>query len=210
MAMERTIAPILDHDLPAVALVHTRAFLDSALTRLGPEAVRRYYEWQLHGPHEHHCIGVFQQDCLVGFAVGGIARGALAGFVKKNKWFLLGQIFRKPGLVFSGRGRRAIVSAFLALRRFRKPSKVPLPEKLERPKSFGILAIAVDPVCQGKGVGLQLMEHLERIARNHHFPRMHLSVNVKNIQAIRFYEKLSWVRGGANPVWNGFMEKHLS
>src|SRR5439155_17891990 len=97
--------------LPAVALVHARAFPDSALTRLGLEAVRRYYEWQLQGPHEHHFIGVFDQDNLVGFAVGGRARGALAGFVKRNKWFLVRRIMRKPRLVFSEKGRKAMISA---------------------------------------------------------------------------------------------------
>ena len=34
-------------DLPAVASVHMAAFPKSALTMLGTEAVRRYYEWQL-------------------------------------------------------------------------------------------------------------------------------------------------------------------
>src|SRR5688572_6450353 len=111
MVMEPTLRTIDEQILPFVAIVHTRAFPDSALTRLGVEAVRRYYEWQLHGPHEHHCVGLFYQNNLVGFAVGGKARGALAGFVKKNKWFLLGRIMVKPRLVFSGRGRKAMVSA---------------------------------------------------------------------------------------------------
>jgi len=39
--------------LADVAKVHCRAFADAALTRLGCEAVRRYYLWQLEGPHEH-------------------------------------------------------------------------------------------------------------------------------------------------------------
>jgi hypothetical protein len=38
-------------DLDAVAKLHLDAFTDRALTKLGQEAVRRYYEWQMAGPH---------------------------------------------------------------------------------------------------------------------------------------------------------------
>jgi ribosomal protein S18 acetylase RimI-like enzyme len=208
--MSDKIVQIEPRHLPAVAVVHARAFPDSALTRLGLEAVRRYYEWQLQGPHEHHFIAAFDKGDLLGFAVGGTARGALAGFVRKNKWFLTARILLKPRLILSERGRKAIASALEALKRLRVQSKTPPPHKVETQSSFGILAIAVDPACQGKGIGLQLMERFERIAREHHLTRLHLTVSVNNTQAIRFYEKLGWTRGGSNTVWNGFMEKRLS
>ncbi len=64
-------------DLPAVATVHKAAFPKSALTMLGTEAVRRYYEWQLLGPHESISLGAFLGPEVVGFCVGGIFRGAM-------------------------------------------------------------------------------------------------------------------------------------
>ena len=71
--MSDKIAQIKPEHLPGVAALHARAFPDSALTRLGLEAVRRYYEWQLQGPHDFHFIGVPDQTGLRGFAVGGRA-----------------------------------------------------------------------------------------------------------------------------------------
>jgi len=196
--------------LPLVAKVHARAFPKSALTCLGSEAIRRYYEWQLHGPHEHHFIAVFSKENLAGFAVGGRARGALAGFVSKNKWFLTTRVLLQPRLVFSERGRKALNSGLQALRRLRLQSETPPIRSVESRRSFGILAIAVDPSYQGKGVGVQLMERFEEVAREHHFTCMHLNVSVNNTQAIRFYEKLGWTRSGSSAIWSGLMEKHSS
>jgi len=38
---------------------------------LGTEAVRRYYEWQLVGPHEVTAISAYINTELVGFCFGG-------------------------------------------------------------------------------------------------------------------------------------------
>jgi ribosomal protein S18 acetylase RimI-like enzyme len=196
--------------LPAVASVHLQAFPDSALTRLGREAVYRYYEWQLFGPHEHHFIGVFDQQSLVGFAIGGKSHGALAGFVRKNKWFLVRRVMLKPGLLLSQRGCGAVMAALRTLRRLRTQPKTPPPSPFDVRNSFGILAIAVGPTCQGKGIGCQMMMRVECIARQQQFTRMHLTVSTKNIRAIRFYEKLGWTRSNEGPVWTGLMVKSLA
>ena len=49
-------------DLQSIAILHQKAFQDSALTKLGLEPVRRYYEWQLTGPHDCYAIGAFSAD----------------------------------------------------------------------------------------------------------------------------------------------------
>lgn len=48
-----------------VAGVHVAAFPSSALTRLGSEAVRRYYLWQIEGPHVQRFRVVWEEseDC---------------------------------------------------------------------------------------------------------------------------------------------------
>jgi ribosomal protein S18 acetylase RimI-like enzyme len=207
--MSAEILQIAPRHLPAVAVVHSRAFPDSALTRLGLGAVRRYYEWQLAGPHEHHFIGAFNETGLMGFAVGGISRAALAGFVRRNKWYLVTRIMVTPRLLLSKRGWKAMVAGMKGLRRLRVLAKAP-PRPQAAVRSFGILAIAVDPAYQGKGIGLQLMARCERIARHDHFTRMHLTVNVSNTQAIRFYEKLAWAKVPGGEGWTGAMEKILS
>lgn len=207
--MPDNIVQVEPGQLRAVAVVHSRAFPDSALTRLGLEAVRRYYEWQLHGPHDHQFIAVMDGENLLGFAVGGKSRGALAGFVNRNKLFLVGRIMLNPRLVFSVRGRRAVFSALKVIGRLGAQRKKRPAPKTETEGSFGILAIAVNPACQGKGIGRQLMEGSERSARGRQFKRMHLTVGVNNTQAIRFYEKLGWTKAGGSGDWSGFMEKRL-
>ena len=79
------------HDLPAVSQIHLAAFPNSALSKLGPEAIRRYYEWQLTGPHDVTALGSFLDDKLVGFCFGGIFRGAMSGYLYKNSiyWIFL-------------------------------------------------------------------------------------------------------------------------
>ena len=199
----------LEH-LPQVASVHLRAFPESALTRLGHEAVRRYYEWQLLGPHDHDFAGIWDQEKLLGYIVAGRSRGALSGFVAKNKWYLVARLAVNPQLVFTGKVRKAMGSALSSLRRIRTQAAASGDGGSDRRTSYGILAIAVDPFCQGKGVGLQLMQHCEKIAREEGFPRMHLSVSVNNARAIRFYESLGWKRTPIDGVWTGQMEKLLS
>ncbi len=195
--------------LCAVAVVHQKAFPGSALTRLGPEAVRRYYEWQLTGPHEHRFIGALAGDKLLGFAVGGKSRGALSGFVHRNKYYLMCRLLLNPQVLFTEHGQKAILSALRALRR--GPQKTSVSAKPdEGRKSFGIQVIAVDPALQGKGVGKLLMGEMERVARARGYARMHLTVNLKNTQAIAFYERIGWIRSQEVSVWEQRMEKILN
>ena len=67
-------------DLKNVAILHRLAFPSSALTKLGIETVQRYYKYQLEGPHDACCCGVFIDYQLVGFCFAGVFRGAETGF----------------------------------------------------------------------------------------------------------------------------------
>src|ERR1035438_7068797 len=46
-----TVETLYTRDLTAVTGVHLAAFPDSVLTTLGSGIVKRYYEWQMRGPH---------------------------------------------------------------------------------------------------------------------------------------------------------------
>lgn len=96
------IENIKSNNLQTVAEVHISAFPTSALTHLGKEAVRRYYEWQLIGPHDCLAIGAFdEQGRMLGFCFGGVFRGSLSGFVGKNKKFLVIQVIKRPWLILT-------------------------------------------------------------------------------------------------------------
>src|SRR6267142_2937709 len=93
------IREIQAKDLGHVAAVHQLAFPDSALSMLGTEAVRRYYEWQLVGPHEVTAISAYINTELVGFCFGGLFRGAMSGFVRNNQKFLIRRVLTHPWLM---------------------------------------------------------------------------------------------------------------
>jgi ribosomal protein S18 acetylase RimI-like enzyme len=200
------------NNLEDVVNVHFGAFPHSALTQLGREAVRRYYEWQMLGPHDAVNIGVFDRDRLLGFCFSGIFRGALGGFLEKNRTFLIRQVVTHPWLMlntlFRERARLAIRRLYL---RFHLPAKAvkvnsPMPTSVP---SFGILSIAVAPEHQGSGIAVLLMHQVERNAAERGFSQMNLSVHPSNQRAIRFYEKLGWQRVETEGSWSGHMIKRI-
>lgn len=195
-------------DLPGVAAIHLAAFVDSSLTSLGREAVRRYYEWLLNGPHQSRALGAFERHRLVGFSFGGVFNGALTGFLRRNRAYLAVRVATHPWLALSPLFRDRITQAIRLLAR-RAPATSAAAAPLTTP-AYGILAIAVEPSHHGTGVGQALMKRNEELARASGFRRMELSVAMSNVQAIRFYERGGWTRSLTDGVWTrGVMSKEL-
>jgi ribosomal protein S18 acetylase RimI-like enzyme len=201
------IAAISHSDLVEVAEVHRRAFPESAITAFGPEAVRRYYQWLLDGPHEAALVGAWQNGRLVGFCAAGTFNGALSGFLRANRVYLALRMLRCPWLVMSPLVRTRVVHGLRVLRR--NPPAVSQADAAER--RFGILAIATDPSVRGAGAGRALMADAEGRARTLGHKRAVLTVHPSNSRAVRFYEQLGWTRltSDGRP-WSGAMEKQLS
>ncbi len=208
------IEPITLADLGLVARIHRRAFPRSALTRLGVEAVRRYYEWQLVGPHDRYAVQAVVDGRMAGFNFAGVSRGAVGGFLARNKRWLMFRVATRPWLLANPIVLRKARSALGILGLVRRPvaqtggtagAEVFRPER-----SFGILSIAVDPAFQGKGVAQLLMADAEREAREQGFHHMHLTVAVDNHRAIRFYEKMGWRKLPEGESWSGYMEKWVA
>ena len=204
------VGPLAPSDLAEVARVHISAFPESELGRMGPEAVRRSYLWQFEGPHDLTALGAWSDGVLVGFLFGGVFRGSTIGFVKRERWFLLGQVLRHPGVIVrrASLGRLKL-AAKLLVRRTPAPPASERPEAVP-PDAFGVLSIAVDPSVQGGGVGRLLMAAAEAAARDSGFSRMHLTVHPDNDQGVRFYETDGWERSSADGgPWIGQMVKVL-
>jgi ribosomal protein S18 acetylase RimI-like enzyme len=223
MVHVRLLRPI---DLPDVAQIHLAAFKESALGRLGHEAVRRYYEWLLTGPHKSVALGAWAREAetgrekLIGFCFGGRFHGALSGFVRKNRWFLARVVVMRPWLAANPLFRERLAQAARILRLSklfarRKPStraRKPNPEhSTQREPTFGILAIAVHPYAQGMGAGKHIMREAERAARAGGYNLMNLTVHPDNVQAVGFYERLGWQKTPLVPggTWEGTMLKSI-
>jgi ribosomal protein S18 acetylase RimI-like enzyme len=201
--------------LKDVSAIHSLAFTDSALTKLGDEAVRRYYEWQMIGPHDSVNVGIFDENQLVGFCFGGVFRGSLGGFLEKNRNFLIFRVISHPWLMFNpllrGRVEYAVKRIFRLL--FSRPNEEkPSTEPNESGEvpAFGILSIAVSPQYQGLGASKLIMEYLEALAKEQGFQRMKLSVHETNQRAIAFYEKMGWQKVMKEGIWDGRMDKWLN
>lgn len=214
MSSDLIVSPLRGNNLTDVAAIHLSAFPDGAITLLGCEAARRYYDWQLNGPHKCAAIGAFKGDKLLGFCFGGTFNGALSGFLRENRLFLVRQVLIHPRLLTSPFFRQRLRFGLQVLRRFKPRKKKSASQQPNQPRqsSFGILSIGVDQSAQGLGVGRLLMGEAERLAREAGFPQMHLTVHPDNHQAIGFYEHLCWqkISGEADGVWGGRMIKELT
>jgi ribosomal protein S18 acetylase RimI-like enzyme len=180
--------------LGEVVEVHRLAFPNAVLTRLGAGAVRRYYEWQFVGPHDLVAVGARIDGGLVGFCFGGVFRGAVGGFVHRNRAYLIGRLLLRPWLVADPLVRDRVRVGRVALSR--RAGAVPPPAggaaRAGGPRPFSILSIAVDPGWRGRGIGALLLARAEAEARQRGFERMNLTVHADNIAAIRLYERCGW------------------
>ena len=185
------VRDVREADLDAVAELHVQAFPTSVLGALGVDAVRRNYQWQLDGPHDLTAIVAESQGRIVGFLFGGVFRGSTIGFVKREKWFLARRVMTRPRILLGRIGwKRTALALRLLLRRPARPEPE-RPDAVPR-RSFGVLSIAVDPGCQGLGVGRALMAVARERATERGFEAMHLSVHPSNQRGVSFYRGLGW------------------
>jgi ribosomal protein S18 acetylase RimI-like enzyme len=205
--MSSDIRHLAVSDLQAIAEVHCDAFPDGGLTSLGAEAVRRYYLWQLTGPHEALALGAFRDARLGGFCFGGLFRGAMTGYLRRNRLYLAARMLTHPWLLTSPLVRDRVRQARRLLRS--APPGAPSGGAGAGERSFGILSIAVHPAFRKHGLGRQLMLEMERHALERGFTRMNLSVEPANAGAVAFYERLGWVRVPVDR-WDGTMIRSLA
>ncbi len=200
-------------DLPAVAVVHARAFPDSVLTRLGGEVVEAYYRWLLVGPHDS-VAAVASTPAVVGFVAAGHFRGAVGGFVRQNLGMVFWAVMRRPSLLVDPAVRSKISIGAGALVRVsrqawhRDGDETGVGGATERP--FGLLAIAVEPDYQGTGAAHALTAEVQKAALAAGATQMRLTVSTDNPRAVSFYEREGWVREVTEGhQWVGGMTKQI-
>jgi ribosomal protein S18 acetylase RimI-like enzyme len=139
------------------------------------------------------------------FLFGGVFRGSTIGFVKKERLFLIGRVLRHPLVLSRSVGWKRVGLGVRLLLRRRVPPQAEAPAQVPS-RSFGVLAIAVDPGTQGRGVGRLLMAEASERALAQGFRSMHLTVHPGNEQALRFYRDLGWTEvAEPSGEWRGRM-----
>ncbi|MCB0976752.1 MAG: GNAT family N-acetyltransferase [Acidimicrobiales bacterium] len=188
-------------DLSAIVTVHCAAFPDSAMTRLGPAVVERYYRWQFVGAHPlPFARGAFDGGRLVGFVFGGLRKDAVSGFSRRFLASVLAAVVHHPLEARHLGWDRVRPVIRLMLGRRARPAGTPGVAETNRAEvsfdspSFGVLSIALEPSARGSGLASELIRAAEREAVAAGCGRMHLTVERNNRRAIRFYEREGWTQ----------------
>lgn len=211
MKQEFVLKELEPEDLRQVAGVHLNSFPESALTKLGAKIVRRYYLWQLTGPHRKvRATGAFVGSDCAGFSFSGIFNGSTSGFIQQNKSFLVKEVLLRPWLIFNPLFMKRLGEGVKLLRRASKKRSPKSAAGGESPMTdYGILSIAVADKYQKSGIGQMLMLDAEKEARKYGYRQICLTVHPDNQKAVRFYEKQNWQKFYQSDCWNGAMIKNL-
>jgi ribosomal protein S18 acetylase RimI-like enzyme len=206
------LKPLERRDLQELSSVHRAAFSESALTALGSEAVYRYYRWLLDDCHDSFCLGGWRGKSLDGFIFAGHFRGAMGGFINRNRKFLITRVILRPWLVTNREFRRRMRIGWRALGIRRKTGARASARSADyEPPGphFGVLSIAAHPRAWGSGIAETLMDHADTEAMRRGVHTMVLTVHPTNTRAVRFYERLGWQKIPENTSWDGRMHKRL-
>jgi len=198
-------------DLPAIAAVHVAAFPRAAISHLGRVAARRYYHALSTGPHATAGLGAFEGDRLSGFSFVGVRHIAEGHFVRSHPFFLVRCLVANPRLLMKSFIWSRIGSG-LRMLFHRPPPAAAAAAAAGHPdpgRSYGIQYLAVDPECQGRGVGKLLLRASEDFARQEGCDEIHLSVYLDNPKGIGLYEKMGWEKCVEDGGWRGLMSKRL-
>lgn len=208
-------AELSQGDLEDVTRVHLQAFPEAILSRIGPQVVERYYAWQLSEPNDAHAVGVYEEGELAGFAVGGLFRNGLSGFVGANRRLILTSVARKPWLLLNKTFWNRLAMTIDAFKRANAKRNTPgngAPQpaaRKPRRRRYSVLSIAVDPANQRKGIGAVLLADQEARARELGHSEIFLTVQQDNRAAVRFYVRQGWTKVVSDGVWHGKMTKTL-
>jgi ribosomal protein S18 acetylase RimI-like enzyme len=209
-----TFRPWKEGDLDKIVDIHLRAFPTSAMTRLGAGPVRRYYRTMLDtlpSPLDRVAeVDGVVSGYLLSYPVLNGPIAATGVFIRRNAPYIAFHLLTHPWLVLNRHVLVRVPLFWSLVRRMISRRASPATPAATGERWFNVLAIAVDPLTQGGGVGKGLMGLAEDEARRLGLDRLRLTVRPENARAIAFYEKLGYERViEPNGVWRGRMLKVL-
>ena len=165
-----------------------------------------------------YATGAWQGADLVGFIFGGTRHGAVSGFVRNSIGTIAVGLLKHPRAVGHLAAPKVLPVLRLVVRRPRSAGQAIETHGREaapcdaapRPRSFGVLSIAVAPRVRGTGIAVELMEGAEQAALAAGYESMHLTVDAGNGRAVRFYQKLGWRTSSPGGEGGQVMTKSLT
>ena len=181
-----TIEPATARDVRHVVSVHQYAFPEHFLTRLGAAFLRRYYQLILEYDHGILLVARSPQGQLQGFVSGFCRPHEFYARMKSKKIsFALRAVpalLRSPGLT-----RRLLTN------RQRVEQSATTEENQDHLAELS--SLAVDPQCQGRGLGKSLVLQFEHHAAANNATEVYLTTDANDNDAvIQFYERLEYAR----------------
>ena len=179
--MSQRICPISKNEINALVIIHTSAFADFFLTKLGKRFLRVYYSSVLSHP-EGILLGCYDENRLIGFCAATINSN---GF---NKRLIISHFFD-----FAIEAFILLFTNIKALKRLYLNLSKSDSMNTEEGKYAELLSIGVDKACQGKGVGKLLLIELEEEVKRRGAKELSLTTDFHhNEQALVFYRSMGY------------------
>lgn len=186
-------------DLDEITELHLIAFPSSDLSRAGRRVVKRYYEEQWERPEQDRLFaGIWDGGRLAAFICAGHLGDALSAFLRRHRWFLVGNYVAKPWLLL----RRE------TLGRLRIAAGLARAGSASAPR-YRVLSIATHPSARGRGYAQRLLQHAEDAARRAGETEIGLTVETDNTAAQALYAGRGWEPIRVGSAWGGSMRKTL-
>jgi ribosomal protein S18 acetylase RimI-like enzyme len=170
----------LSAHISSIAAIHKKAYHNDHFTsKFAMPKLEEYYSYLIKNS-DLPLIALSDQGDCVGFIISGTTVYlGIQEFVRVNRTYLLGVMFRNPNFL--------IQKVYFKAYSFFKKS---------RPSSarFRLLSISVDPECQSTGVGGIMLKFFESKLASMNIESYGLSVRTNNARAVQFYINNGFVK----------------
>ncbi len=193
-------------DLIKIAQCHKIAFPHTLSSKMGSLFIKKMLSWYI-VDQRGILFHVSENNQIIGYCGGIIIKeaglpGAASSITQHSfKVFILSFLLR-PWLIFhkENRSRFSFIKKNLFVKLGFAKKNLSADSRLINSfeSSWGLVVIGVNPKFRGKGLGSNLLQEFERLARIDGVQKISLTVKSNNKKAIKVYENNGWISGSQN------------